>query len=192
MDLPPSLVQQVKEGRVALFLGAGASRGAQLPDGTDPPLAEALRDRIGKRFLGRETVPKQREAFAHVLTCWASASVIHVRVEWQPTTPSVITTPRLMLGSDNLFSTIVVQLIQVCSAARGLVQCSACPTWYAPVDKHGRPRWPQTGRRHFCPPCRAAGVPVKLAQETYRRKPPRGRIHVKAPRKSRRQHHSTH
>ncbi len=55
MELPKILVRQVQEGRVVLCCGAGASVGAQLPDGSEPPLGDALRDRIGREFLDIET-----------------------------------------------------------------------------------------------------------------------------------------
>ena len=51
MDLPANLVQQVRQGRAVLFLGAGASGKARTRDGKEPPLGDELRDRIAKRFL---------------------------------------------------------------------------------------------------------------------------------------------
>ncbi len=51
MDLPSNLVQQVRQGRAVLFLGAGASRKARTPEGKEPPLGDELCDRIGEQFL---------------------------------------------------------------------------------------------------------------------------------------------
>jgi len=51
MNLPQNLVNQVRQGRAVLFLGAGASLGAQTPDGREPPLGDELRDRIAEQFL---------------------------------------------------------------------------------------------------------------------------------------------
>lgn len=51
MDLPPDLINQVRQGRAVLFLGAGASSGSRSTEGNDPPLGNELRDRIAKRFL---------------------------------------------------------------------------------------------------------------------------------------------
>jgi tetratricopeptide (TPR) repeat protein/cold shock CspA family protein len=49
--LPKELVEQMKRGKVVLFLGAGASIGSKLPAGDKPPIGIELRDRIAKRFL---------------------------------------------------------------------------------------------------------------------------------------------
>ena len=51
MNLPTNLVQQVRQGRVVLFLGAGASRDARTRDGKEAPLGDDLRDLIAQRFL---------------------------------------------------------------------------------------------------------------------------------------------
>ncbi|MHB8473276.1 MAG: P-loop NTPase [Gammaproteobacteria bacterium] len=51
MDLPESLVSEIRAGRVVLFLGAGATVGAKLPNGKSPPLGTDLRDELSKTFL---------------------------------------------------------------------------------------------------------------------------------------------
>jgi hypothetical protein len=51
MDLAENLIRQVRQGRAVLFLGAGGTKGARTPDGTEPPLGNELRDRIARRFL---------------------------------------------------------------------------------------------------------------------------------------------
>ena len=51
MDLPDVLTSEVRSGRVVLFLGAGASIGAKLPNGSSPPLGLALRDKLSSNFL---------------------------------------------------------------------------------------------------------------------------------------------
>jgi len=53
--LPESLIQGVREGRVVLFLGAGACKGATVGDGGDPPLGDSLRDLLAARFLGNHS-----------------------------------------------------------------------------------------------------------------------------------------
>ena len=52
VDIPLSLVDAIKEQRVVLFLGAGASRGATHPDQHVLPQGDNLRDLISERFLG--------------------------------------------------------------------------------------------------------------------------------------------
>lgn len=52
VELPRHLVAECKEGRLVLFLGAGASIGAVQPSGGKMVLAPELRDLIASRFLG--------------------------------------------------------------------------------------------------------------------------------------------
>lgn len=53
MQIPPHLVQQVRDGRIVLLLGAGASLGAKTPDGSGTaPNGQQLRDLLSDRFLG--------------------------------------------------------------------------------------------------------------------------------------------
>ena len=51
MEIPSALVNQVRQGRVVLFLGAGATIGAKMGGSDGPPSSDQLRDRITKRFL---------------------------------------------------------------------------------------------------------------------------------------------
>ena len=51
MEIPSDLVEQARNGRIVLFLGAGASRGARNRQGKQPPLGDELRVLIVKRFL---------------------------------------------------------------------------------------------------------------------------------------------
>lgn len=51
MDLPRNLIDEIRHGNVALFLGSGASIGAVDDKGRAPPLADELRDRISDKFL---------------------------------------------------------------------------------------------------------------------------------------------
>ncbi|MDA2935140.1 hypothetical protein MYX82_12490 [Acidobacteria bacterium AH-259-D05] len=52
LQLPPALLDAVREERVVLFLGAGASRGALHPEGIEIPDSKSLRDKISEKFLG--------------------------------------------------------------------------------------------------------------------------------------------
>jgi len=50
VDLPPVLVEAVREQRAELFLGSGASYDAVHPKGDKVPLGSTLRDLICDRF----------------------------------------------------------------------------------------------------------------------------------------------
>jgi hypothetical protein len=52
MEIPEFLVTQVREGKVVLFLGSGASMDASDGEGKKPPSASALGDMLADRFLG--------------------------------------------------------------------------------------------------------------------------------------------
>jgi tetratricopeptide (TPR) repeat protein/cold shock CspA family protein len=54
MEIPSALIDQVKSSNVVLFLGAGASLGATLPNGEKPLTANGLRGALSDRFLGGE------------------------------------------------------------------------------------------------------------------------------------------
>jgi hypothetical protein len=52
MDIPSYLETQIREGKVVLFLGAGASRESRDPTGRKAPQGNELRDMIADKFLG--------------------------------------------------------------------------------------------------------------------------------------------
>lgn len=52
MDLPDYLVNQIEEGKVVLFLGAGSSSDAVDQYGNSPPLGNKLAEKISDKFLG--------------------------------------------------------------------------------------------------------------------------------------------
>lgn len=52
MDIPDYLISQVREGRVVLFLGAGASREATTASGKPGPTGKELGKMISEKFLG--------------------------------------------------------------------------------------------------------------------------------------------
>ncbi len=52
MNIPAQLIDQVKQGRIVLFFGAGASIGATKADGAAPPIGNQLRDQLCDKFYG--------------------------------------------------------------------------------------------------------------------------------------------
>lgn len=52
MDIPQYLKDQILEGNVVLFLGAGASLDAKHKDGRNPPKAKQLGELLSEKFLG--------------------------------------------------------------------------------------------------------------------------------------------
>ena len=64
VDIPPSLINAIKEQRAVLFLGAGASLNAKHPDGDQIPQGDDLRDLICKKFLGGKLMNRPLNAVA--------------------------------------------------------------------------------------------------------------------------------
>lgn len=56
MNIPPILLDSIREGQVFLFLGAGASVGALHKDNQKPPVGQGLAKLIAEKFLGHEFV----------------------------------------------------------------------------------------------------------------------------------------
>lgn len=54
MNIPHALKEAIREGRAVLFLGAGASLGADSKDGSQPPTGPQLSKMLSDRFLGGE------------------------------------------------------------------------------------------------------------------------------------------
>jgi cold shock CspA family protein len=54
MEIPESLSSQIRDGKAVLFLGAGASRDALLPNGQKAPIAGELATLLSNAFLGGE------------------------------------------------------------------------------------------------------------------------------------------
>ena len=57
-EIPRSLSEQVKEGNVVLFLGAGATDGVQHPQSLKMPLGQQLANLLAKKFLGQRHTGK--------------------------------------------------------------------------------------------------------------------------------------
>ncbi|MEL6323314.1 MAG: hypothetical protein AAFQ84_03680, partial [Pseudomonadota bacterium] len=54
IELPAPLIEQMRTGRVVLFLGAGASLEAKSPDGSKPPTGPKLADILAEKFVGEK------------------------------------------------------------------------------------------------------------------------------------------
>ena len=64
MQLPSALTGAIREQRVVLFLGAGASADAQHPEGVRMPLGDDLRDLLCDKFLDGDLKHKPLSAVA--------------------------------------------------------------------------------------------------------------------------------
>src|ERR1700681_117312 len=69
MDVPQNLLNQLEEGNVVLFLGAGASYGALHPKGEKIPDGKKLAEAIARKFLDESYV---NEPLTHISELAAS------------------------------------------------------------------------------------------------------------------------
>lgn len=78
MDIPPYLLEQVRSGKVGLFLGAGASVGAMSPiPPKSPPIGAGLAKLLSERFLGGEANDRPLTSVAEY--CIAKTDLITVQ-----------------------------------------------------------------------------------------------------------------
>ena len=75
INIPPSLIDAIKEQRAVLFLGAGASRNANHPRGDQIPQGDTLRDLICDKFLGTELKHRPLNVVAGVADSEAGRTV---------------------------------------------------------------------------------------------------------------------
>lgn len=81
MPLPKVLVDQIRDGRVVLFLGAGAARGAVHPGGLVPPDGPTLAQRIAEKFLGPEFSHRPLDQVASLAISESSLPEVQAFVE---------------------------------------------------------------------------------------------------------------
>src|SRR3954454_23767218 len=78
--LPAGVIEAVKNKRVVLFLGAGASLEARGPNGERPPDAKALRANLGQHFLGDPYDDYDLMSVADLAISAAGQSVVFERI----------------------------------------------------------------------------------------------------------------
>jgi len=66
MEIPHQLIQQIKEGNVILFLGAGASYGAKNSKGDLIPGGEALSIMLANKYLGDSLAENEKKSLAYI------------------------------------------------------------------------------------------------------------------------------
>lgn len=76
VDIPSALIEEVKSSNASLFLGAGASLGATLPNGESPLTGRGLRDALSDRFLGGEEKSEPLDWVADLAIAEADISTV--------------------------------------------------------------------------------------------------------------------
>ena len=90
VDIPPALIDAIKEQRAVLFLGAGASQNAKHPKGDKIPQGDHLRDLICDKFLGGGLKEKSLTVVASMAASEAGLSAFqeYIHELFQPFEPA--------------------------------------------------------------------------------------------------------
>jgi hypothetical protein len=111
-------------------------------------------------FVGRGA-DRDRKMWARFLNVLLELGRVRPWVIWEGTGSSA--RPKLVFSGPNLLSYLALQLCLRASKHDAFAVCSYCNRQYAPIG-----RAPKTGQRNFCPDCREAGMPVRVAQRSRR------------------------
>lgn len=162
---------------VVLKVSGAVAAGKSVPSSLWPELLPFAYGGV-KVFAGVEpgfenlTTPRgigaRRALVAQAVSYWLEAGGARVGMEW-----STGARPRLVIGSGGLpdagiFGALGVELAGRCAKAERLDVCDGCGRPFLMNPKQ-RARLEQTpGTRTFCPDCREAGVPARMADQDRR------------------------
>lgn len=122
---------------------------------TGPP-AEFVASWASTARAGRLSGELERQAVARAASAWIDIAGVRIVVRWHRGRSEVA------MRVEGLLGAIGVQLALALGDVDGWAICSGCGTFHVP-------RRPGDGtRRSFCPACRAAKIPVRLAGRAYR------------------------
>jgi hypothetical protein len=99
---------------------------------------------------------RDREMWARLLNLLLQLGRARPFIKWEGS--GTAAWPQLVFAAPRLLSYLAMQLCLVALKQDGFALCSSCSREYSPK------RAPKTGQRNFCPECRQAGVPVRMAQ----------------------------
>lgn len=90
MDIPPLLIRQIADGKAALILGAGASVGAQHPDGKKAPTGMQLAKLLADQFLGGQYAGSPLSMVAELAISESDLQTVQdfLRTIFEPFTPA--------------------------------------------------------------------------------------------------------
>ena len=104
---------------------------------------------------------RDRRMWARLLNVLLELGRVRPWVIWEGAGSSA--RPKLVFSGPHLLSYLALQLCLRASKHDAFAVCSYCNRQYVPIG-----RAPKTGQRNFCPDCRAAGMPVRVAQRSRR------------------------
>ena len=80
MQISTILLDQIRNGQVVLFLGAGASRDALHKENKQPPIGQQLADLLAEKFLGTEFRGRPLAQVAELATVRTDAPYVYRRM----------------------------------------------------------------------------------------------------------------
>ncbi len=113
-------------------------------------------------------VAARRALVAQAVSYWLDAGGARVGMEW-----STGARPRLVIGSGaspdaGIFGALGVELAGRCATAERLDVCDGCGRPFLMTPKQRARLEQRPGTRAFCPDCREAGVPARMADQDRR------------------------
>jgi len=106
-------------------------------------------------FVGKGR-DRSRAMWLGLLNCLLELGQTRPWLVWQGSAAESL--PRLVFSGPNLLSYMALQVCLVAAKQGAFAVCSFCQKQYTPS------RAPKSGQRNYCPDCRNAGVPVRMAQ----------------------------
>jgi hypothetical protein len=146
--------------RIGAFQTSLAAPAEQIPDLLSATYGGEEAWSVMVHFVGRG-VDRDRKMWARLLNVLLELGRVRPWLIWEGAGKSA--RPKLVFSGPNLLSYLALQLCLRASKHDAFAVCSYCNRQYAPMG-----RAPKTGQRNFCPVCRAAGVPVQVAQRSRR------------------------
>src|ERR1700733_700625 len=106
-------------------------------------------------FVGKGK-DRSRAMWLGLLNCLLEVGQTRPWLSWKGSAAESL--PHLVFSSPNLLSYMALQVCLISAKQGAFAVCSFCQKQYTPN------RAPKSGQRNYCPDCRDAGVPVRIAQ----------------------------
>jgi len=106
-------------------------------------------------FIGKGR-DRSRTMWLGLLNCLLQLGQTRPWLLWEGSATESL--PRLVFSGPNLLSYMALQVCLIAAKQGAFALCSFCQKQYTPK------RTPKSGQKNYCPECRDAGVPVRMAQ----------------------------
>jgi hypothetical protein len=118
---------------------------------------------------------QNRRMFGHLINTLLGLGCIRPWLTW-PDAARKVVRPQITYSSRRLLSQLALQLCLRLAKIDAMLVCTACQHPYSPLV-----RAPKAGLRHFCPECRAKGIPERYALRDFRKRQRQSRKESEGP-----------